>query len=194
MWEACRATSAAPTFFDPIQMGPYKQSFIDGGLRYNNPIFKVYGEAQEIWPDRTIVATSIGTGEAPGTKFGGNLIKIAESITKIVTGCDVVADDFYKSNKTMVDEGRYFRLSVTHGLGDIGLEEYKNIQGIVSRTQTYLATGEPQAKLKQCIMALLKEHGNNTSLLNDVQAPECSATVNDLELERRFAALPPVAK
>ncbi|KAL5350079.1 hypothetical protein ACLOAV_005116 [Pseudogymnoascus australis] len=69
VWEACRATSAAPTFFDPIQMGPYKQSFIDGGLRYNNPIVKVYGEAQEIWPDRTIVATSIGTGEAPGTKF-----------------------------------------------------------------------------------------------------------------------------
>ncbi|OBT85481.1 hypothetical protein VE02_06195 [Pseudogymnoascus sp. 03VT05] len=45
VWEACRATSAAPTFFDPVQIGPYKQSFIDGGLGYNNPIFKVYDEA-----------------------------------------------------------------------------------------------------------------------------------------------------
>ncbi|OBT45685.1 hypothetical protein VE00_03929 [Pseudogymnoascus sp. WSF 3629] len=161
VWEACRATSAAPTFFDPVQIGPYKQSFIDGGLGYNNPIFKVYDEAQNIWPDRTVVATSIGTGEVPGTAFGGNLKKIAESITKIVTGCDVVADDFYNANKVMVAEERYCRLSVTHGLGSIGLEEHKHIGEIVDQTQEYLSRGEPQAKLKQCIKALLQERVDN---------------------------------
>ncbi|OBT53072.1 hypothetical protein VE04_07984, partial [Pseudogymnoascus sp. 24MN13] len=164
VWEACRATSAAPTFFDPVQIGPYKQSFIDGGLGYNNPIFKVYDEAQNIWPDRTVVATSIGTGEVPGTAFGGNLKKIAESITKIVTGCDVVADDFYNANKVMVAEERYCRLSVTHGLGNIGLEEHKHIGEIVDQTQEYLSRGEPQAKLKQCIKALLQERVNNACL------------------------------
>ncbi|OBT70234.1 hypothetical protein VE03_00052 [Pseudogymnoascus sp. 23342-1-I1] len=161
VWEACRATSAAPTFFDPVQIGPYKQSFIDGGLGYNNPIFKVYDEAQNIWPDRTVVATSIGTGEVPGTAFGGNLKKIAESITKIVTGCDVVADDFYNANKAMVAEERYYRLSVTHGLRNIGLEKHKHIGEIVDQTQEYLSRGEAQKKIKQCIKVLLQERIDN---------------------------------
>ncbi|KFX90066.1 hypothetical protein V490_06669 [Pseudogymnoascus sp. VKM F-3557] len=168
VWEACRATSAAPTFFDSVAIGPYKQKFIDGGLGYNNPIVKVYDEAQNIWPDRTVVVTSIGTGEVPGTAFGGNLKKIAESIAKIVTGCDVVAYDFYNANKAMVAEERYFRLSVTHGLGNIGLEEHKHIAEIVDQTQEYLSRGELQTKLKQCIKSLLLEHGNTLPLLNDV--------------------------
>ena len=190
MWEACRATSAAPTFFDPVQIGPYKQSFIDGGLGYNNPIFKVYDEAQNIWPDRTVVATSIGTGEVPGIAFGGNLKKIAESITKIVTGCDVVADDFYNASKAMVAEERYFRFSVIHGLGSIGLEEHKHIGEIVDQTQEYLSRGEPQTKLKRCIKALLQErinNGNGIYLLNGLQTPESTDSVNDLQ--RRFLAL-----
>ncbi|KFY07041.1 hypothetical protein V492_07500, partial [Pseudogymnoascus sp. VKM F-4246] len=183
VWEACRATSAAPTFFDPIQIGRFKQSFIDGGLGFNNPIFQVYQEAQNMWPDRTIIVTSIGTGEVPGAKFGGNLKKIAKSIKEMVTDCDKVANVFYKANKTMADEGHYFRFSVTHGLGDIGLEEYKNIPVIASRTQTYLATGEPEVKLRRCVEALLQEleHGNSISLLNSdsVQAPSSSVTADD---------------
>jgi hypothetical protein len=150
-------------------------------LGYNNPIFKVYDEAQNIWPDRTVVVTSIGTGEVPGTAFGGNLKKIAESIAKIVTGCDVVADDFYNANKAMVAEERYFRLSVTHGLGNIGLEEHKHIAEIVDQTQEYLSRGELQTKLKQCIKSLLLEHGNTLPLLNDF-----------LSMERRLQALKPV--
>jgi hypothetical protein len=38
IWEAARATSAASTFFDPIRIG--NQRYVDGALRYNNPIQK----------------------------------------------------------------------------------------------------------------------------------------------------------
>lgn len=114
-----------------------------------------------------MVVTSIGTGEVPGTAFGDNLKKVAESIAKIVTGCDVVADNFYNANKAMVAEERYFRLSVAHGLGNIGLEEHKHIGEIVDQTEEYLSRGEPQAKLKQCSEALLKEHSHSISLLGD---------------------------
>ncbi|RKK23966.1 hypothetical protein BFJ66_g17284 [Fusarium oxysporum f. sp. cepae] len=37
IWQACRATSAATTFFDPIAIGPYREEFIDGALGANNP-------------------------------------------------------------------------------------------------------------------------------------------------------------
>ncbi|KAK0703246.1 hypothetical protein B0T26DRAFT_680951 [Lasiosphaeria miniovina] len=29
-WQACRATSAATTFFDPIAIGPFGEEFVDG--------------------------------------------------------------------------------------------------------------------------------------------------------------------
>jgi len=36
LWEACRATSAAPSYFKPLTIG--KVRFLDGGLQANNPL------------------------------------------------------------------------------------------------------------------------------------------------------------
>lgn len=36
LWEACRATSAAPVYFHPIKVGQYQ--LVDGGLGANNPL------------------------------------------------------------------------------------------------------------------------------------------------------------
>jgi predicted acylesterase/phospholipase RssA len=47
IWEAARATSAASTFFDPIQIGD--QKYVDGALRYNNPIEKADQESRGMW-------------------------------------------------------------------------------------------------------------------------------------------------
>lgn len=47
IWEAARATSAASTFFDPIEIGP--QRYVDGGLRYNNPIEKADEESRGLF-------------------------------------------------------------------------------------------------------------------------------------------------
>lgn len=82
IWEACRATSAAPTFFDAIKIGPYGQEFIDGGLLYNNPIQLLHREATAVWPDliKDAQFVSIGTGSAPGEVFEGNLRTIVEAM------------------------------------------------------------------------------------------------------------------
>jgi len=44
IWEAARATSAASTFFEPIRIG--NQRYVDGALRYNNPIEKADVESR----------------------------------------------------------------------------------------------------------------------------------------------------
>lgn len=36
LWEAARATSAAPAYFAPIKVGNYE--LVDGGLQANNPL------------------------------------------------------------------------------------------------------------------------------------------------------------
>jgi len=65
MWEAARATSAAPTFFRPINIKPPNPGidWVDGGLGYNNPAQLAHDEAERIWPDSTSCClVSLGTG------------------------------------------------------------------------------------------------------------------------------------
>lgn len=70
IWEASRATTAAPTFFKRISIGEEgraKEDFIDGGIRCNNPVKQVIEEARTLFGDNSILGclVSIGTGH-PG--------------------------------------------------------------------------------------------------------------------------------
>jgi predicted acylesterase/phospholipase RssA len=66
IWEAARATSAAPSFFKPISINtpPPAITYVDGGLGYNNPSQIAFFEAQRIWnsTDKGVCLVSIGTG------------------------------------------------------------------------------------------------------------------------------------
>jgi patatin-like phospholipase/acyl hydrolase len=46
IWEVCRATSAASSFFDPIAVGRYEEEFVDGGIGANNPVTELWNQAQ----------------------------------------------------------------------------------------------------------------------------------------------------
>ncbi|CAE6409302.1 unnamed protein product [Rhizoctonia solani] len=74
IWEAGRATSAAPSYFPPIKLkDEYGQlrSYIDGGLGYNNPSKELLNEARDVFgPEHTIGCfLSIGTGVDRNTGF-----------------------------------------------------------------------------------------------------------------------------
>jgi predicted acylesterase/phospholipase RssA len=56
-----RATSATPGYFAPAEIR--LNSYLDGGLRYNNPSMEAIREAKRIWGPRKIgCLISIGTG------------------------------------------------------------------------------------------------------------------------------------
>ena len=155
IWEACRATSAATTFFDPITIGKFGQTFLDGGILYNNPIQLVHREAADIWLDRETLLISIGTGNAPGKPFKGSLKVIVERMRDIVTQTERTAKGFHRSHADMVNRRLLFRFNV-HGMATIGLEEYKEFNSIVDRTETYLEDEEVRDKLKAYV-ARMKE-------------------------------------
>lgn len=46
IWEAARATSAAPSFFDPIKIGGFGEAFGDEGTGANNPVRILWNQAQ----------------------------------------------------------------------------------------------------------------------------------------------------
>ncbi|MDJ0675846.1 MAG: CBASS cGAMP-activated phospholipase [Calothrix sp. MO_167.B42] len=69
MAEVARATSAAPTYFEPLKLQsnhpslPYK-ALIDGGVFANNPTMCAYVEAKKLYPETTdFLVVSIGTGK-----------------------------------------------------------------------------------------------------------------------------------
>lgn len=158
IWEVCRATSAATTFFDPIKIGKFRQEFVDGGILYNNPIQLVAQEATTLWANRMndSIIVSIGTGSAPGAVFRGNIKKIVDGMKAIVTQTEQTANDFMLANKPMDKENRLFRFTVLHGLAEVGLQEWKQRGDIASATQSYLRRGEVSKHMEYCIEQLSK--------------------------------------
>ncbi|KAI1132761.1 hypothetical protein F5Y10DRAFT_230731 [Nemania abortiva] len=66
IWEAIRATTAAPGYFKPFTKPETGQSFIDGAIYHNNPIYVAFEESKLLWPDvrhcLPDIVLSIGTG------------------------------------------------------------------------------------------------------------------------------------
>lgn len=67
IWEACRATAAASSFFDPIAIGGYGEEFVGGATGANNPVVELWNQAQLMWGPESLEGkvqclVSVGTG------------------------------------------------------------------------------------------------------------------------------------
>jgi len=65
MWEAVRATTAAPTFFEPFQVNdPIGQThvFVDGAIYANSPGLLAFGEIERHYFGNDLVVASLGAG------------------------------------------------------------------------------------------------------------------------------------
>ncbi|CAG8610443.1 12249_t:CDS:2, partial [Acaulospora colombiana] len=66
IWEATRATSAAPKFFDPMPLTDDDNNralYVDGGVGCNNPCNQVLSEALDLFDNQQIgCLVSLGTG------------------------------------------------------------------------------------------------------------------------------------
>lgn len=141
IWQACRATSAAPTFFPPMQIGNPPVAYIDGGLGYNNPIRALIEEKSHIWPDRQIgCIVSIGTGFAVSRDVGRTVKPLFDKIKEMATDTEKVAREFAEEMKHRHgnEQKIYFRFSVQQGLEQVGLEEWREMGRIKVATHDYL--------------------------------------------------------
>jgi len=158
IWEACRATSAATSFFDPISIGPFGQQFSDGATGWNNPVRQVYTEARRLWPDSKIQClVSIGTGKPRLSAFGDGLREVAKTLVRMATETELTAEEFLLDHADLGLTKAYFRFNVLQGLEEVGLQEYSAVPTIASATMAYLESQEASEQVKQCVLQLRAE-------------------------------------
>ncbi|KAL2196387.1 acyl transferase/acyl hydrolase/lysophospholipase [Corynascus similis CBS 632.67] len=151
IWQACRATSAATTFFDPIAIGPFGEEFVDGALGANNPVRLLWNQAHDVWGEQLRDGSfqcivSIGTGVPALTPVRDDVFGIWATLRALATETEKTAEQFRREKSDLNDEGRYYRFNVDHGLEEIGLEESKKKKEIAAATRRYV---ESQAVFRQ---------------------------------------------
>lgn len=166
IWEAARATSAAPTFFKRISIGPEgaKVGYIDAGLGYNNPIEQLLKEASDVFgtgrPLGCVV--SIGTGETYAQDYQRPdwfekivPVRLVRNLEKIVTNAATIAETY--AAKFHDDSSIYFRFNVGRGLGLMPLNEWQKLANVTFLTEGYLKLNDVSTNIDRLVTILAGE-------------------------------------
>ncbi|KAL6244844.1 hypothetical protein RBB50_008372 [Rhinocladiella similis] len=159
IWEAALATSAATSFFDPVQI--VDRLYVDGATGANNPANEVEKEANDIWCEVTgklepLVKCfiSVGTGN-------GGINPISDQAWKFLTeNLKKAATDTRETEEAVSSRWRghwnkrYFRFNVHQGLQEVGLAEYKQGGLINAATAAYLESQDTKPRLLACVTNL----------------------------------------
>lgn len=179
LWEAARATSAAPGYFEKMQISNI--DYIDGGLGCNNPAKIAFKDVRQIHGMQPpILVLSIGTGAPtprdtppePKRKAGvtwGHLkdmfmafkssIRLATDSDQVHSDLDSLIADIKKSPLTSTLH--YYRFNVPDIL-HIELDEWEPRNGQTTKdalrtaTEKYLADKTVRRDLVECAIELIK--------------------------------------
>lgn len=161
IWEVARATSAAPSFFDPIKIGSFAESFSDGGTGANNPVLFLWSEAGDTFlgegerlENRIKCLISVGTGKPSLKAFGNQLQPVAKTLLRMATDTQNTANAFNNTHSSLKEGHQYFRFNVEQGLENIGLEDAGQASTIMAATRHYLGSRELRAQMQDCARRL----------------------------------------
>jgi predicted acylesterase/phospholipase RssA len=169
IWEAARATSAAPLFFEPIKFKISGATFVDGAMRLNNPISAILNEADSLFPDATFRSIiSIGTGWTDVAGLAVEKLKVHNVIKTCIDlsiNANNEAQAFAKGKRgrDFLENKTYFRFDVDRGLDTIALEEWKKLDDIDALTEAYLARPEKGRDVKDCARSLSNTASSHAS-------------------------------
>ena len=160
IWEAARATTAAPLFFKKISLTSGGATFVDRAIRLKNAIYELVREAEHLYPSRSIgCIISIGTGWPKWTSIHSlNLHNITQACVEIALDAQGKAEDFMNdtTGKELRKAGKYFHFNVEQGMQDIEIEEWKQMEKMDAMAMDYLSLAESAEQVERCARALIK--------------------------------------
>ena len=119
MRAVARATSAAPTYFEPalVGVGGSTRALIDGGVFVNNPAMSAYAEARRIFTDdEDVLIVSLGTGQLIrpiSYKEAKDWGKLEWAIPILSVVFDGVSDAVDYQLDSLLGQDRHFRFQVS---------------------------------------------------------------------------------
>ena len=150
IWQVARATTAAPTYFDTMEI--YDRTFGDGGFGCNNPSWEAYQEVVFMNSGKSnsvALLLSIGTGKSKIVKYASK--KWSQLYTFIRAAKQMASDseDTHEKTSSLSKHGEgfpYYRFNVAKGLSDMKMDEWKKarrgkpstLEQITVSTQAYL--------------------------------------------------------
>ena len=144
-----RATSSAPTYFEPLESGA--RSLVDGGVFAINPAMCAYAEVLRHSPGAETVLVSLGTGERTRKRSydeikDWGLPEWARPILDIVF--DGVSDAVDYQLRHALGEGRYHRLQVElrGASDDLGNASEENLRALRQRAEELIAASEAELR------------------------------------------------
>lgn len=159
IWQVCRATTAAKTYFDPLIIDGDK--YCDGGAGVNNPTLKLYKEMNSLHENEVKIIASFGTGKPePLSLLSGSgahranpiaafsdLMQSVRTLRAALTECEETHSEV-EDIENLVRNGpgafKYFRFNVEKDLGKIKMNEWKDRRddgkGGIGTTIDYIRT------------------------------------------------------
>ncbi|KAI3698120.1 hypothetical protein L6452_31232 [Arctium lappa] len=123
IWQAIRASSAAPYYLDDYSDGEFRWQ--DGAIVANNPTIFAIREAQLLWPDAKIdTLVSIGCCSVPIKVRRGGWRYLDTGQVLVESACSIErVEDMLSTLLTMIPEIQYFRFNPVDERCDMGLDE-----------------------------------------------------------------------
>ena len=148
IWKVARATSAAPSYFEPAKIDGL--AYLDGGFGANNPGHEVYREVRRMNNNSANaigLLLSIGTGvnDTSGRIIDGIGLPRYLNYLKFMKKCATDAEKTHEHLLELIDSRfPYFRLNVREGIGAMKLDEWK------TRGKLRRKVGVVVGKLRSC--------------------------------------------
>ncbi|KAI2665441.1 Calcium-independent phospholipase A2-gamma [Labeo rohita] len=152
MWQAIRASSAAPGYFQEFVLG--NDLHQDGGLLINNPTALAIHESKCLWPNTPVqCVVSLGTGryETVGKTSSSTYTSLKTKLTNVISKVHTMLDALLPPNT-------YFRFN-PYMSEDIPLDENRQerLDFLQAEGRRYLERNEN--KLKKVASVLTQEKG-----------------------------------
>uniref|UniRef100_A0A8C5N776 PNPLA domain-containing protein n=1 Tax=Gouania willdenowi TaxID=441366 RepID=A0A8C5N776_GOUWI len=157
MWQAIRASSAAPGYFQEFALG--KDLHQDGGLLINNPTALAIHECKCLWPNTPLQCVlSLGTGRYETT--GKNNVAYTSLKTKLTNVISSATDteEVHTMLDALLPPDTYFRFNPLMS-EDVPMNESRRekLNFLISEGERYLELNE--VKLKKAASVLGQEKG-----------------------------------
>ena len=154
IWEAGRATSAAPLYFPPMQIGGHR--FFDGGMQSNDPILEVVDEAYQLYGQEAPIqaVVSIGAGASKSLAPSGGAYSVINSVVARTTETEGKHREFVAKQRTLLSS--YFRLQEYDLLGSIDLAALKELPRIEQLTEAYIQSETGKKTIEDCAKKLCR--------------------------------------